>query len=97
MTKSIPWKVMGSDVGRRGWLSTRIKEQERVASWFISRLVKAGVPRSALRTTDFHSSTPRVYITIPYGEPGGGKSRGYQRWNPTTVKQALKFYKSGGR
>ena len=97
MAKKIPWKVMSSETGRKDWLSAYVKDQERVARWFMGQLVKSGVPRSALGTTDFHSSTPRVYITIPYGRPGGGRNRGYQRWNPTTVKQAVKFYKSGGK
>ena len=98
MAKSIPWSKMGSSASRRSWLDKLIREDKAKARWFMSRLVKLGVPRSALATNDFHSSlTPKVYITIPYGRLGGGRSKSYQRWNDATAKSAVKFYKSGGR
>jgi hypothetical protein len=71
------------------------KELKEKAQWFIAQLAKGGIPRSAIATNDFSSNiVPRVYITIPYGRPGGGKQKAYQRWNTTTVKQALKWFKA---
>jgi len=74
-----------------------LREQKKKAKWFIAQLVKGGVPRSAIATNDFNTNlTPRVYITIPYGRPGGGRDKGYERWNLLTVKQAIRFYKTAG-
>jgi len=70
------------------------KETKEKAQWFIARLVKGGIPRSAIATNDFSSNpVPRVYITIPYGRPRGGQQKAYQRWNTTTIKQALRWFK----
>jgi hypothetical protein len=97
MPKSIPWKHMRTEKSRESVIARLQREERAKAQWFISQLVKSGVPRSAIATNDFSSNlVPRVYITIPYGKIGGGKQKGYQRWNATTVKQAVKFYKTGG-
>lgn len=98
MAKSIPWKHMGTAESRESYIRKLQREEREKAQWFMSKLTKGGIPWSAVTTNDFSSSlVPKVYITIPYGRIGGGKHKGYQRWNLTTVKQALKFYKSGGR
>lgn len=74
-----------------------LRELKKKAKWFIEKLVKGGIPRSAIATNDFNTNLcPRVYITIPYGRPGGGRDKGYERWNPLTVKQAIRFYKTAG-
>ena len=76
----------------------QLAEDKRKAKWFIAELVKKGIPRSAVVTNDFDSNPiPRVYITIPYGRPHGGKNKGYQRWNPTTVKQAVSWFRNPRR
>jgi len=70
------------------------KESREKAARFIAQLVKGGIPRRAIATNDFSACpTPRVYITIPYGRPRGGQQKSYQRWNTTTVKQALRWFK----
>jgi len=92
--KAIPWKHIGTRVKRETYVHRLQREEEEKAQWFISQLVKGGIPRSAIATNDFSSNlVPRVYITIPYGRKGGGKFKGYQRWNNMTVKQAVRFYK----
>ena len=97
MTKTIPWKHMGTKGKQESYIQRLQRKEKEKAQWFIAQLVGGGVPRSAIATNDFSSNlVPRVYITIPYGRKGGGSNRGYQRWNDLTVKQAIKFYKKGG-
>lgn len=75
-----------------------IEEDKKKAKWFIGELVKRGILRSAVATNDFDTNlVPRVYITIPYGRVGGGKQKGYQRWNDNTVKHAVKFWKANSK
>ncbi len=77
-----------------GMFDAQIRTDKKKAAAFISKLVRAGIPRKAIATNDFNSSlTNKVYITIPYGRKGGGMSRGYMLWNDNTLKLALRFWR----
>lgn len=71
----------------------QLKKDKEKAQWFISELIKNGIPKSAIATNDFDANPiPRVYITIPYGKDRGGKSKGYQLWNSRTLEFALNWW-----
>lgn len=61
---------------------------------FIEKLLNGGVPLSAIDTTDFHSSTPKVYVTREYGRIYGGRYKKYSLWNNRTAKYAIEYYKT---
>lgn len=61
---------------------------------FIQALMRLGIPLSAIDTNDFHSNTqPAVYVTIPYGFPGGGKFKRYIAKTKHNAINAVKFYR----
>ena len=47
---------------------------------FVSRLMDQDIPASAIMTNHIDNCPePVVYVTIPYGNPGGGTRREYHR------------------
>ena len=59
---------------------------------FISGLIDKGIPLSQIDISDWSSSEPAIYVTIPYGRTYGGRFRQYKRWSKKDILSAVKFY-----
>jgi len=62
---------------------------------FIYDLMSRGIPCSQINTNDFSCNTkPSIYITIPYGREGGGKSKriSVNYLNNRSLNSAINFF-----
>jgi hypothetical protein len=85
------------------WAIRRVKElidissAETSAEKFISAMLAAGIPHSAIGRNDWDDCpNVRVFLTIPYGSKrNGGKYKGWKnKFGARALNTALKFWAS---
>lgn len=60
---------------------------------FVDQLIAAGVPLASIYTNHIeHSPEAVVYVTIPFGNPGGGRSREYRRMSSRDAVRAAAWF-----
>lgn len=69
--------------------------EHKTAIKFINDLITNGIPLSAIMTNDWGSSPSiYVYVTIPYGNKNGGKSKSWKnRFGKRALFSAVNFWK----
>lgn len=77
-----------------GSANEMITQDGKKAVRMIDKFVEAGVPLSAIGTTDWHSAPIKVVITIPYGKTGGGKSKAFRRFSDREIESGIAFWKN---